>query len=247
MRILLIEDDHGISLALRQALSTVYVMDIVDNGADGISSAARGGYDIILLDLNLPDMHGLEVCTQMRAKGVTAPILILTADTAVIRKIGLLDAGADDYLTKPFSLGELKARIRVLDRRQSQNRDNTPRKLYLDDLELDSVTHFVARAGKLIKLRRKEFAMLECLLQNSGAVVTREILAAHAWPENEDPWTNTIDVHIKYLRDKIDRPFGRPLIKTVHGLGYKIEAPRSVVNKTKGGDVYERSVTSSSQ
>jgi len=153
---------------------------------------------------------------------VGAPILILSGETKVLSKVTLLDAGADDYLTKPFSLGELKARLRVLTRRSESSRPKQ-HQLKTADLTLDSDTHHVTRAGQLIKLRRKEFAMLECLMQHAGSVVTRDILTNYAWRENEDAWTNTIDVHIKYLRDKIDRPFTTPLIKTVHGFGYKLE------------------------
>jgi two-component system OmpR family response regulator len=237
MKVLLIEDDHGISLALRQALSTVYELTFAHNGLDGIKKATSraGEYDIILLDLNLPDMHGLEVCKRLREYGIDTPILILTADSAVLRKITLLDAGADDYLTKPFSLGELKARIRVLDRRAGAIKEMTSQHITVHDLTINGVTRMAERAGKMIKLRRKEFAMLECLMQNAGSVVTREILSNHAWPNTDDPWTNTIDVHIKYLRDKIDRPFDTPLIKTVHGLGYKLEAPRAVANNINNG------------
>lgn len=245
MKLLFIEDDPGISLALRQALSTVYDMAFADTGAVGISKALTDEYDSILLDLNLPDMHGLEVCKVLRGRNVTAPIIILTADTAVLRKITLLDAGADDYLTKPFSLGELKARLRMLDRRVNQSRRSQLPRIDYDELSLDTDTHTVIRSGTTIKLRRKEFGLLQCLLQHAGTVVTRESLASHAWPENTDRYTNTIDVHIKYLRDKIDRPFKTPFIKTVHGLGYKLEAPRAVAKHNKRGKKYERTTSSS--
>lgn len=225
MRLLLIEDDRGIAQALAHALATTYSIDVAGSGQEGLRQAERYGYGMIILDLNLPDMSGLTICQNLRQNGVTAPILILTGEAKVMSKINLLDAGADDYLTKPFSLGELKARLRVLARRAVSDKPPKQR-LTAGDLVLDSVTHQVERGGRLIKLRRKEFALLECLLQHAGTVVTRDILSSHAWRENEDPWTNTIDVHIKYLRDKIDRPFARPLIKTVHGLGYKLEAPR---------------------
>ena len=225
MQILLIEDDVGISSALKQALAGSYKVTCVTEGSKGIAMAATGAYQLIILDLGLPDMSGLEVCRQLRIDGILTPILILTADAVILHKINVLDAGANDYLTKPFSLGELKARLRVL-ARQVGSELPLPQFLCLDDLILDSATHQVRRAGQLIALRRKEFAMLECLLQNAGTVVTRQALMHYAWQGNQDPWTNTIDVHIKYLRDKIDRPFAIPLIKTVHGLGYKLEAPR---------------------
>lgn len=226
MNILLIEDDKGISSALKQALANTYSLDAVSEGAKGLTQAATGKYQLIILDLFLPDIHGLEICRQLRSNGFSSPILILTADAAILHKITMLDTGANDYLTKPFSLGELKARIRVLSRQITIDQP-VPQYLRVDDLVLDSLTHQVRRAGVLVPLRRKEFSMLECLLQNAGTVVTRQALMHYAWHGNHDPWTNTIDVHIKYLRDKIDRPFGKPLIKTVHGLGYKIEPPQT--------------------
>jgi two-component system OmpR family response regulator len=152
--------------------------------------------------------------------------LILSGESKVMSKISLLDAGADDYLTKPFSLGELKARLRVVTRRIGGQKDSNQR-LTSDCLVLDIDTRKVERDGQIIPLRRKEFALLECLMQHAGTVVSRDILTSYAWHANEHPWTNTVDVHIKYLRDKIDRPFDRPLIKTVHGLGYKLEKTES--------------------
>jgi len=226
IKLLLIEDDKDIALAIMRALATVYNVDVTSSGENGIAKARTGAYEIVVLDLNLPDMPGKEVCEQIRKYSASLPLLILTGDSKVLTKIKLLDAGADDYLTKPFSLGELKVRLRTIHRRVNA-RNPKQRLLRLDDLMLDSDKHYVERAGHLIKLRRKEFALLECLMQNAGNVVTREILSNYAWRENEDPWTNTIDVHIKYLRDKVDRPFPRPLIKTVHGLGYKMEMPGS--------------------
>lgn len=222
MKLLLIEDDRGITTALAHALANTYELDVAYTGTGGLHKANIYHYDVILLDLNLPDMTGFAVCERLRRADHVTPILILTGECKVLSKVNLLDAGADDYLTKPFSLGELKARVRVLTRRSDSGRPRQ-RQLKTADLTLDSDTHHVTRADQLIKLRRKEFAILECLMQHAGSVVTRDTLTSHAWRENEDPWTNTIDVHIKYLRDKIDRPFDTPLIKTVHGFGYKLE------------------------
>jgi DNA-binding response OmpR family regulator len=226
MKLLLIEDDHHISLALVQALTSSYIVDRAESGASGLLKSSMQHYDAIILDLNLPDVHGLQVCQHLRKDGFTGPILILSGEVKVISKIALLDAGADDYLTKPFSLGELKARLRTLLRRSGTITSND--QMTVGELKLDCERHEVTREGHSIKLRRKEFAVLECLMQNAGAVVTRDILSNHAWRDNEEPWANTIDVHIKYLRDKIDTPFERPYITTVHGLGYKLEAPRGV-------------------
>lgn len=221
MKLLLIEDDRGIASALSQALPD-YDVDIAYDGTGGAAKALAGNYAAIILDLNLPDISGLDVCKQLRKQGLTLPIIILSCEAKILSKISLLDAGADDYLTKPFSLGELKVRLRVQLRRSGDLSSGQSR-MVVEDLTLDSERHFVQRAGQQIRLRRKEFALLECLMQRAGSVVTRQTLCRHAWDQNAEPWTNTIDVHIKYLRDKIDRPFGTQLIKTVHGLGYKIE------------------------
>jgi two-component system OmpR family response regulator len=224
MKILLIEDDRGIALALSQALAQTHIMVIASEGLVGIRLARREQFDVIVLDLNLPDMNGLEVCEEIRTHSITTPILVLSGETQVLSKIRLLDAGANDYLTKPFSLGEFKARLRVLER-QSQASELHARQLRIDGLEIDTKKHTVNRDETPIALRRKEFLLLECLMRHPGAVVNRKTLAEYAWPDNDAPWANTIDVHIKYLRDKVDRPFPQALIQTVHGIGYKIEAP----------------------
>ena len=147
-------------------------------------------------------------------------------------KINLLDAGADDYLTKPFSLGELKARLRALIR-NSNHETPKAKKISASGLVLNRESHSVSREGVSINLRRKEFALLECLIENAGSVVSRNNLTQHAWKGEENPWTNTVDVHIKYLRDKVDRPFKHQLIETVHGLGYRL-ALRETINIWKG-------------
>lgn len=223
MKLLLIEDDREIATALCHVLAPAYTVTLVGTGASGLQQAKTGKYGLIVLDLNLPDINGLHVCQELRTEGYNTPILILTGQTKVMEKIRLLDAGADDYLTKPFSLGELKARLRVLQRRG--HRPSVEAEfLSVGDLTLDRTKHQVQRAGQNIVLRRKEFSLLECLMLHSGTVVSRPILGNYAWQGNEKPWTNTIDVHIKHLRDKVDKPFERPLIHTVHGLGYKLDA-----------------------
>lgn len=166
-------------------------------------------------------MTGYEVCESLRQQNISAPIIILSAETKILSKISLLDAGANDYLTKPFSLGELKVRIRALIR-NSTAVIAKPNNIVFEDLELDSSKRSVIRAGQIISLRRKEFALLECLIQNAGDAVSRKKLIRHAWTEADSPWKNTIDVHIKYLRDKVDKPFGFDLIRTVHGYGYRL-------------------------
>jgi two-component system OmpR family response regulator len=222
MNLLLIEDDPDIPRTLCQTLAPIYTIQHAQTGSDGLDKARSQSYDAIILDLTLPDMSGLTVCQKLRAANIHTPILILSGEAKIISKITLLDAGADDYLTKPFSLGELKARLRVLIRKSSAV-VMEGNKITLNSLTLDMSTHRVERDGQAIALRRKEFSMLECLMKHAGTVVTRDVLTTHAWRANESPWTNTVDVHIKYLRDKVDRPFEQPLIKTVHGIGYKLE------------------------
>ncbi|HVI60570.1 MAG TPA: response regulator transcription factor [Candidatus Saccharimonadales bacterium] len=223
MKLLLIEDNREIGAALRQVLTADYSVTLTDSGLTGLKHARNKQFDLIILDLNLPDMAGLEVCQQLRADGFGGPVLILTGETKIMSKIKLLDAGADDYLTKPFSLGELKARLRVLLRRgQPPAADAEP--LVVGDLVLDQRQRQVRRGGQVIHLRRKEFALLECLMLHAGINVSRTLLGSYAWQGADKPWSNTIDVHIKHLRDKLDRPFEEDLITTVHGTGYRLEA-----------------------
>ena len=220
-RILLVDDDKNIAQALALALRNIYAVDIAANGMQALFQVDNEQYGAIILDLNLPDISGLVVCQQLRDRGINAPILILSGESQILTKINLLDAGANDYLTKPFSLGELKARLRALIRSTPGARPLT-RQLSAGGLLLDRQKHTVTREGAAISLRRKEFALLECLMEHAGNVVSRRALIRHAWQGAEDPWTNTIDVHIKYLRDKLDRPFDRAVIQTVHGLGYRL-------------------------
>lgn len=222
-KVLLVEDDRGIATALVHALRSSYDLRTVTTGGSAFYKVDTGNYDVIVLDLGLPDMPGSVVCSELRERGLKTPILVLTADTSIMTKIRLLDAGANDYLTKPFSLGELKARLRALTR-DNQRPVKLTGKLVVGSLELNRQTYEVSRENVSIGLRRKEFMLLEYLMEHAGSVVTRRALARYAWNGAEDLWTNTVDVHIKHLRDKIDRPFGQPLIRTVYGLGYKLEA-----------------------
>ncbi len=230
-KLLLVEDDRAIARALALALRNTYAVDNIGSGEEALLYADRQQYAVIMLDLNLPDLSGKVVCRQLRERGVTVPILILTGESEVLTKINVLDEGANDYLTKPFSLGELKARLRVLTR-QTTAPAVPVKHLTVSGLCLNRQTHMVSREGVTVSLRRKEFALLECLMEHAGNVVTRGALIRYAWPGAEDPWTNTIDVHVKYLRDKVDRPFEYPLIQTVHGLGYRL-ALRPSISTTK--------------
>ncbi len=226
-KLLIVEDDSSIARALALALRTTYVVELVASGEQALQYADNQLYSAIILDLNLPGISGLVVCQQLRQQGIILPILVLSGESQVLTKIMLLDAGANDYLSKPFSLGELKARLRVLIRSAGQIM-LPARQIIVNGLCLDRQTHTVQRAGQTISLRRKEFALLECLMEHAGSVVTRSTLTRYAWTGLEDPWTNTVDVHIKYLRDKIDRPFEEQLIQTVHGLGYRLKLSRSL-------------------
>lgn len=220
--LLLVEDDRSMATALLSALRTSYEVTHVLSGKLALYHAKRCEFDFVVLDLNLPDITGDTVCERLRLQGNAAPILMLSAENRILTKIKCLDAGANDYLTKPFSLGELKARLRALGRQQ-QPLSQTTGTLSASGIELNRQSCEVSRDGITIDLRRKEFAILACLMEHAGSVVSRDMLIRYVWPENTELWTNTIDVHIKYLRDKIDRPFGQQLIKTVHGRGYKLE------------------------
>ncbi|HSW85600.1 MAG TPA: response regulator transcription factor [Candidatus Saccharimonadales bacterium] len=226
-KVLVVEDDRSIASALSQVLRTSHNVVVATTAQSAFYKVDSGHYDLILLDLNLPDMPGKAVCQRWRESGLETPILVLTADNQILTKVNLLDIGANDYLTKPFSLGELKARMRVLTRGQT-HRPKQPVSLNVADVELNRQKFEVYRDGKLIQLRLKEFTLLECLMEHAGSVVTRRALIRFAWPGTEDLWTNAVDVHIKHLRDKIDRPFDRKLIRTVHGIGYRFELEAAV-------------------
>lgn len=221
MKLLLIEDDKQTAKTIKEAMKDYYAVDAVYTGEDGDFQAQVNDYDTIIIDLVLPDIDGVTVCKRIREAGIKTPILVLTGKVQVRDKVTALDAGADDYLTKPFSFAELLARVRALMRRNPDTLSSN--KLFVGDLNLDVSSNTARRRGRKISLRRKEFSLLEFLMRNSGRVVTRSMILEHVWESEIDPVTNTIDVHIKSLRDKVDRPFKKSLIKTVHGLGYKLE------------------------
>lgn len=222
MKVLLVEDDRETAATLKEELEKNYIVEPSFTGEEGEYQAEINEYDLIILDLGLPDKDGKEVCINIRKKDRQVPILVLTGEHDLDTKVSLLDLGADDYLTKPFSLSELQARIRALLRRR--NYMLAPNLLSVDDLTLDLHKKIAKRGVKNILLRRKEFYLLEYLIRNAGRVVSRSMILDHVWESNCESLTNVVDVHIKYLRDQIDRPFDKQLIKTVHGLGYKIEA-----------------------
>jgi DNA-binding response OmpR family regulator len=219
MRILVIEDDPNIADVIRRGLHEQhYSVDYAADGEEGEELAQVNDYDLIILDLMLPRKDGRAVCRDLRNEGLATPILMLTALDAVEEKISGLDAGADDYLTKPFHFGELLARVRSLIRRQS---DHKKSEISVADLTLDTARRSVSRSGKPINLTAKEFALLEYFILNKGKVLTREAISEHVWDMNFDPQSNVIDSFVRFLRLKIDKEFEFPLIHTVRGVGYR--------------------------
>lgn len=222
MKILVIEDNPRLSERIRQQLQKWYLVDLANSGDDALRKLASNTYDLTILDLGLPDMPGMEVCRQIRRTNNELPVLVLTGIDSTASRVELLDIGADDYVTKPFDVSELRARINALARRKS--RSPAIPLLSIGDLTLNPSSREVTRGGAAIHLRRKEFEILEYLLQNAGRVMSREMIVNHAWPITSNTWSGSVDVHIKQLRDKIDRPFSYPLIKTSYGVGYMIES-----------------------
>lgn len=222
MRLLVIEDEVKVASFIRRALEEEsYAVDVCGDGAKGLDLARAGCYDLIVLDLMLPGMPGLEVLKALRKEQVAAPVLILTARSELDQKVKGLDAGADDYLTKPFAIEELLARARALLRRGGGEAGGV---LQVDDLALNPATREVTRSGKRIELTAKEYALLEYLMRNAGRVLTRPMIAEHVWDHDFDTFTNVIDVYVNYLRNKIDRGQERKLIQTVRGSGYTLKA-----------------------
>ena len=223
MRLLIVEDDPNMARFLQKGLQEErYAVDVAKDGEEGLLMASVTPYDLIILDVMLPKLDGLAVCTRLRAQRTTTPILLLTALESVESKVGGLNAGADDYLTKPFAFAELIARVRALLRRGSGQQ---AARLKAADLELDPVSHRVWRGGREIVLTNKEFALLEYLLRNADHVLTRTAIVEHIWDIHYDSMTNIVDVHVRALRAKIDRDFSPALIHTVRGVGYVLKIP----------------------
>ena len=219
MRILVVEDNPKMAEAIRKGLvEHNYAVDVVGTGYEGEEQAAASPYDVIVLDLMLPDRDGIDVCRNLRRRRVSTPILILTALSDLDDKVAGLNAGADDYLTKPFQFDELVARVRTLLRRGQASESVV---LRYEDLQFDLGKRVVERAGKPIKLSTKEAALLEFLLRNPDCVITRQAIAEKVWEAAYQPTSNVIDVYVSTLRRKIDREFDRPLIHTVVGAGYR--------------------------
>ena len=221
MRLLIAEDDEKLSAALARGLrGEGYAVDLTENGEDALHHARENDYDAVILDVMIPKPDGIAVCRTLRDEERWVPVLMLTARDGVDDRILGLDAGADDYLVKPFDFGELVARIRALLRRTPAER---PPVLTVADVELDPAAHQVKRDGEPVELTAREFAVLEYLLRRAGQVVTRAELLDHVWDESHDGSTNIVDVYVGYLRRKVEEPFGKPLIRTVRGSGYVID------------------------
>ncbi len=223
MRILLVEDEKDLAFEIKEVLEREnYRVELAFDGESGYEKAFVEDYDLIILDVMLPFMDGIEVLKSLRRDGVDTPVLLLTAKSSVDDKVKGLDSGADDYLTKPFAIAELLARIRALLRRKYNEKNAV---LRIADLVLNPATHEVRRAGRKIELTPKEYAILEYMLYNKNRVITRLAIAEHVWGESFDPFTmsNFVDVHIKNLRKKVDRGFSPKLIHTVRGGGLHSE------------------------
>ena len=221
MRILVIEDEVKIAQFIKRGLKEEgYAVDVANDGEEGQFMLSSNDYDAIILDLMLPKIDGLTLCSTLRKEGNQTPIIMLTAKDTVKDKVKGLDSGADDYLPKPFAFEELLARVRVL-LRKKDSRVQT--QLKVDDLTLDLLTHKVTREGREIELTVKEYALLEYLMRNAGNIVTRTMISEHVWDINFDTFTNVIDVYINYLRNKIDSGFADKMIHTVRGKGYLLK------------------------
>ena len=222
MKILVIEDDRTVGQYVKRGLEEQrYQADLVDDGMEGLRLASGGRYDLIVLDLRLPGMSGFEVLRTLRDRGNTTPVLVLTAQDAVDFKVQALRAGADDYVTKPFAFEELLARVEALGRRPKEIRAPV---LRVGDLELDTATREVRRAGVPIELTPKEYTVLEYLMRHAGRVMSRTLITEYAWDYHFDPGTNIVDVVINRLRKKVDSGQAQKLVHTVRGVGYVVKA-----------------------
>lgn len=221
MRILIVEDERKIADLIKRGLKEEgYAADIAADGEKGEFLAVTNQYDVIILDVMLPKMDGMVLCRALREKKIITPIIMVTAKDAVSDKVKGLDSGADDYVTKPFAFEELLARIRAVLRKRD---GHVATKLQVGDLALDLISHKVTRNDKDIELTTKEYALLEYLMRNAGAVVTRTMISEHVWDMNFDSDTNVIDVYINYLRKKIDDGYKKTLIHTMRGRGYTLK------------------------
>jgi DNA-binding response OmpR family regulator len=221
MDVLVVEDDPSVARLLDRALwESGHRVELAHDGVSGLTRGETGLYDLIVLDVLLPQMDGVEVCQQLRRAGIRTAILLLTARDTVLDRVRGLDAGADDYVVKPFALEELLARVRALDRRvRNPAVDDV---LRIGDLALDLSQHEAQRGKRTITLTAKEYALLRYLMRHPGRVLTKEQITDHVWGYDSEATSNVVEIYIHYLREKVDRGFARPLIRTVRGAGYMI-------------------------
>lgn len=220
MRILVVEDEHKIANSIKKGLEQEsFAVDVAYTGNDGYDLASSENYDLLILDVMLPEISGIEICKKLRAENNHTPIMMLTARGQVSDKVEGLNSGADDYLAKPFAFEELLARIKALSRRPKNSKGST---YTVFDLSLDTLTYDVKRGDKKINLSAKEFSLLEYLMRNANQVLSKEQIIEHVWDYDANVLPNTVEVFVGYLRNKVDKGFSKPLIHTVRGFGYKI-------------------------
>jgi heavy metal response regulator len=237
MRILVVEDEKKIADFLQRGLeSNGYAVDVAPDGQAAIARVHETDYDLVVLDLMLPDMDGMKVLERVRARKVGPPVLILSARGAVDDRVKGLELGADDYLTKPFAFVELLARVRALLRRGQP----APEKLVVADLAVDTLRRKVTRSSETIELAPKEYGILEYMMRNKGRPLSRTMIVEHVWDMDYDGLTNIVDVYIRHLRSKIDDKYQQKLIQTVRGIGYMIEAPEPAATKPSPFSSFER-------
>lgn len=221
MRVLIIEDEHKIANALKRVFQQEhYAVDVCYDGEEGLAMGTNQPYDIMIIDLGLPKKDGLQVIKELRQQGVHTPVIVLTAKGSTSEKVAGLDAGADDYILKPFAMDEVLARVRALLRRPADQQTTV---LEAEDLTLNTTTYEVKRGGKVIPLTSKEFSLLEYLLRNKGRPLSKDEIIGHVWDYDADVLPNTVEVYIRYLRQKIDDPFDKPIIHTARGFGYSVK------------------------